>query len=91
MNLFRNRKIVLLVVVLMLGVILAPNVHAMKMHHDSMEMSDCSLTAHCQSCGNPLPSSTRIDSSLPPSLGVVVSVFMHEATGPAESLYHPPR
>jgi hypothetical protein len=91
MKLFRNRKIVLLAVTLMLGVVLAPNVHAMKMHHDSMEMADCSLSAHCQACGNPLPSSTRIDSSLPPSLDAAVLMCIQKVAGPIEPLYHPPR
>ena len=91
MRIFRNRKAILLIVVLMLGMILAPSVHAIKMHHHSMEMSDCSLSVHCQACGNPLPSSTRIDSSLPLSLGVVVSVCIQQAAGHTESLYHPPQ
>jgi hypothetical protein len=91
MKLFRNKKFVLLAVILMLGVVLAPNVHAMQMHHDSMEMNDCSLSVHCQACGNPLPSSTRIDSSLPPSLGAVVPTSIQKVSGPIEPLYHPPR
>ena len=91
MKLFRDGKIMLLAGVLMLGMALAPYTHAMDMHHNSMGMGDCSTSAHCLACGIPLPSSTRIDPSLPPSLDAIVSFHIQKVVGPTEAHYHPPR
>ena len=90
MKIFRDRKIIFLAVVLMLGVTLAPYAHAMELHHHSMDMGDCSASVHCQACGNPLPSSTRIDHSLSPSWDMAPSFHVEKVTGPAVSHYHPP-
>jgi len=90
MKLFRNKKIILLATVLMLGMALAPYAHAMELHHHSMDMSDCSTSVHCLACGNPLPSNTRIDYSLSPSLDAMVSFSIQKVIGPAVSHYHPP-
>jgi len=90
MKIFLNRKAVLLAALLMLGMVLAPYAQAVEMHHHSMDMSDCSTSVHCLVCGNPLPSSTRIDHSLSPSLDVRVPFLIPKVTGPAVSHYHPP-
>jgi hypothetical protein len=90
MKIFRDRKIIFLAVVLMLGVTLAPYAHAMELHHHSMDMGDCSASVHCQACGNPLPSNTRIDHSLSPSLDVRVAFHIQKVAPPTEKHYHPP-
>lgn len=90
MKKFHNRKIVLLAAVLMLGMALAPYAHAFESHHQSMDMSDCSASVHCLACGNPLPSSIRIEHSLSPSLDAMTSLSIPKVTGPAVSHYHPP-
>jgi len=90
MKVFRNRKIALLAAVLMLVMALAPYAHAFESHHHSMDMSDCAISVHCLACGNPLPSSIRIDHSLSPSLDAMVPLSIPKVTGPAVSHYHPP-
>ena len=87
---FRNSKIVLLAAILMLGMALAPYAQAGEIHHHSMDMSDCSASVHCLSCGNPLPSSIRIDHSLSPSLDTIIPLSIPEVIAPAVSHYHPP-
>lgn len=90
MKLFRDRKIVLLAVILMLGMALASYVHAMELEHHSMDMSDCSTSVYCLACVNPLPSSIRFDHSLSPSLDAMPCFHMKKVIGPAVSHYHPP-
>ena len=90
MKLFRNSKIVLLAATLVFGMALAPYVQAGEMHHHSVDMSDCSISVHCLSCGNPLPSSVRIDHPLSPSLDKIAPLLIPEVIAPAVSHYHPP-
>ena len=90
MKVFQNRKIAMLVAVLMLGMALAPYAHAFESHHHSMDMSDCSASVHCVACGTSLSSSVRIYHSLSPSLDTGVSFAIPKVTAPACSHYHPP-
>lgn len=90
MKIFRDRKIVVFAAVLILGLALAPYSHAMNMHPHSMEMGDCSASVHCLACGNSLPSSGRVDPSLPPSLDAMVSLHIQKVAPPTEKHYHPP-
>lgn len=90
MKIFRTRKIALLAAVLMFGMALAPYAQAFESHHHSMDMNDCSISVHCMACGNPLPSSIRIEHSLSPSLDARVPLSIPKVTGPAVSYYHPP-
>ena len=90
MDVFRNRKLVLLATILMLGIVFAPYAHAMEMHHESMDASDCSTSVHCVACGTSLSSSVRIYHSLSPSLDTGVSFAIPKVTAPAGSHYHPP-
>jgi hypothetical protein len=83
MKLFRDRKFFVLAAILMLGLVLAPYSHA-------MDMDDCSASVYCLGCGNSLPSSIRIDPSLPPSLDVLVSFHIQTVAPPTEKHYHPP-
>jgi len=87
---YRSRKIVLLAAVLMLGVALAPYAHAMGSHHHSMGMVDCSASMDCLACANSLPTSTRNEYLLSPSLDAASSFLIPEVVGPAVSHYHPP-
>lgn len=91
MKFLRDRKIVFLAGILILGMALAPYTQAMEMHHDSMGMGDCSAAVHCLACGNSLPSSTRIVHHLFPSLDTLVSFHIQKVVGPTESHYRPPR
>ena len=90
MKLFQNRKISLLATILMVGMALAPYAQAVESHHQSMDMGDCSISVHCVACGNPLPSSIRIEHSLSPSLDVIAPLSLPKVIGPAVSHYHPP-
>jgi hypothetical protein len=90
MKKFHNRKIALLAAVLMLGMALAPYAYALESQHHSMDMSDCSASVHCLACGNPLPSSIRIEHSLSPSLDAMIPLSLPKVTGLAVSHYHPP-
>jgi len=74
----------------MLGMALTPYVHAMSVNHHSMEMSDCSASMDCLACANSLPSNTRFEHSLFPSLDMVSSLIIPEVVSPAVSHYHPP-
>lgn len=90
MKYFRNRKVTFLAAVLMVGMALVPYVHAMELHHHSMDMGDCSASVHCLACGNPLPSTAHINHSLSPSLDTIVPFPIPKVVGPAVSHYHPP-
>jgi hypothetical protein len=90
MKLFRDRKIVILAAVLILGLALAPYSFAMNMHSHSMDMGDCSASVHCLACGNPLPSSARIDPSLPLSWDVMIAIHIKKIAPPTEKHFHPP-
>ena len=91
MNIFRSKKWMVLAGIFWLSMVFAPYAHAVSMQMDSKMMTDCSQSAHCSMCANPLPTTASAEEFLLPSRDSFKPSSFQKITGFSDSPYHPPR